>query len=466
MNQPAQWIADDRDERFSESPPRHLSFLKFFLRYPIFLLALGPPIFRQHAALRGIDTSQAHFDFWSIFQVIWIGVPTVRAVIRLTLARSLRMPAQVRTILRLAFFLGLLYMISVVYSPGRVISAEFSLLYFATMICVTEFVVDVYRKPPNWVDCLFQLRRIAFFVLMIIVVTLFFAPTMVLTIELGEGIRLRGGAVGDADLLASAIALISAYNFLNSLESRVKSVSFFLFGLAGTLVTQSRGTLIALFVVLTLLGVQWAKTSGRTAYLFISGLIASILVSSVALVVIGGSTIWKHISRGQETADIASASGRTEIWTFAIDYCIKHPQGMGYVAGFRKYFTNTLNLHFGSNVANLGNCHNTFVQVLADAGWLALALYLMMNLKIVLLGWRYARKQIVMSLASENGAPHGIRCAMLLLLMFYVEGMESSLFGIPLQQPFYFQYVVIAIILGASARMIIASRARRPSLIR
>jgi O-Antigen ligase len=466
MNPSAQRIINGKDEMFERIPSRHFSSLKFLMRYPMFLLAFGPPIFREHVNLRGLDTSQAHFDFWSIIQVAWIGVPTVRAVIRLIFAESLRVPRRVQTILRLAFFLGLLYLISVVYSPGRVISAEFSLLYFATIICVAEFIVDVYKEPPNWIECIFQLRRIAFIVLMIIVVILFFDPAMVLTAVPGEGIRLRGGAVGDTDLLGSVIALISAYTFLHSLEPKVKSTFFFLVGLAGTLATQGRGTVIALFFVLLFLGVQWAKTSGRTAFLFISGFIASILLSGLTLAVIGGGNIWKHISRGQETADLATASGRTEMWAFAFTNSLKHPQGMGYVAGFRNYFTNTLNLHFGSNVANLGNCHNSFVQVLADAGWLALALYLMMNVRILILGWRFATKRVVASLASENGAPHAIRCAMLMLLMFFIEGMESSDFDIPLRQAFYFQNIVVAIILGASARMLIAHRNRRPTFVR
>jgi hypothetical protein len=466
MNQPAQWITNGKDEEFKESPTRWLSFLGFFVRYPIFLLALGPPIFKASGALKGMDTSQAHFSFWNVIQVAWIALPTGRAIIRLIFARSLRIPKQIQAVLRLGFFLGFLYMMSVVYSPGRVVSAEFSVLYIGTMICVTEFIIDVYRNPPNWVQCLFQLRGISLVVLVVVLVTLLFDPSMVLVVVQGEGIRLMGGSVGSTGLLGSVIAIISAYSFLNSFESKVQSTFFFLVGLAGTLITQGRGIEIALFIVLTILGVQWAKTSGRAAYIFIAGFIASILIAGAVLVVGGGGRVWNAFNRGEDLSVFTSGNGRTEMWKYAFNYCIRHPQGMGYVAGFRYYFTRTLDFYFGSDVAKLGNCHNSFVQVLADAGWLALALYLIMNARIVALGWRFATKQVLVNLTSENAAPHGIRCAMLLLLLFFIEGMESSDFDIPLRQPFYFQYVIVAIILGASARMLVASRGRRLSLVR
>jgi O-antigen ligase len=465
MNQSAQWITNGIDERSERNLSRHFSSLKFLGRYPIFLLALGPPIFRATGANKGVDTSQAHFGFWNVIQVAWIALPTARAIIRLIFARSLHIPSQIQTVLRLAFFLGLLYMASVVYSPGRVVSAEFSLLYFATLICVVEFVVDVYRDPPNWVRCLFQLRRLAFFSLILVLGTLLYDPAMVLSVT-DAGLRLTGGAIGQMTLLGPLIAIISAYSFLHSLESKVQSAFSFLVGLAGTLITQTRGAEIALFLVLTFLGIQWSKKSGRATYSFISGLIASILVAVAAVAAFGGDRIWNVFNRGQSSAEITSFTGRTELWTYAFTYCIKHPQGMGYVAGFRYYFTRSLNFNLGSNVANLGTSHNAYVQVLADAGWLALLLYLIMNARIVALGWRFSGKQVLLTFASEGAAPHGIRCAMLLLLFCFMEGMESSVFNIPLQQSFYFQWIIVAIILGASTRMLVASRARRLSLVK
>src|ERR1700678_4347073 len=96
----------DRSEReiLAAQAPRRLSMVRFFLRYPIFLLAFGPPIFR--APIAASDANQAHFDLWSVFQFGWIFLIALRAILRLVSTRSILIPKQIRSILRLAFFLG------------------------------------------------------------------------------------------------------------------------------------------------------------------------------------------------------------------------------------------------------------------------------------------------------------------------------------------------------------------------
>src|ERR1700677_3236828 len=100
----------DRSERKipAAKATRRLSWLRFFLRYPIFLLAFGPPIFR--AGIAASEANQAHFDLLSVFQVGWISLIALRAILRLASARSIRIPKQIRSILRIAFFLGLIFL--------------------------------------------------------------------------------------------------------------------------------------------------------------------------------------------------------------------------------------------------------------------------------------------------------------------------------------------------------------------
>jgi len=443
---------------------RRLPAFQFFLRYPIFLLAFGPPIFRAQAI--GTDTSQSHFDFWSVFQVGWISLISLRAILRVISARSIFIPNQIRSILRLAFFLGVIFLASVAYSPGRLVSTEFSILYFMTLICVVEFLVDTYSDPPDWTQCLFRLRLVAIWLFAAILITLPFAPSLVMAIVPGAGIRIIGGTVGSVPVLGPIIAIISAYSFLHSLESRVRAAVFFLVGLAGTLITQSRGTEIALFIVLVLLSLGWAKKSRRSAYVFIFAFAASILVAALVVGSIGGDRVWNAFNRGQSAAGIATASGRTDIWKFAIQYSISHPLGMGYVAGFRNIFTNRFDLNFEGDVTRLGTTHNTFVQYLVDGGWLGIALYLIMSVKIIALGWRFAKRRSLVTLSSERTTIHAIRCALLLLVFCFVEGMDSSIFNIPLQGAFYYQNIIVTIILGASTSMLILSRSRNASFPR
>lgn len=455
MNQSTRWIDNDESVIPEAQPSRRLSSLKFFMRYPIFLLMFGPPIFRSSA---GIDATKGNVDIWAFIQVGWLSLFAIRAILRLVAARSIFLPKNIRSILRLAFILGLLYLASVAYSPSRFVSAAYCIFYFLAWICVAEFVVDAYRNPPNWIQCLFQLRLVALFLFFLVVLTLLINPGSVVGEAAGSLIRLGGGTVAPVSIICPIIAIISAYTYLNSLESKGRSVFFFLVGLAGTLSTYARGSELPLLLSLAILGFARARTGRRSAYLFISGYMASILLSVMLVGAIGGGRIWNYFNRGQSLQGIESASGRTEIWKFVVQYCMAHPQGMGYVAGFRMIFREYYSLGLQLDVHYIGTAHNSFFQVLADAGWLALAIYLIMMAKIIAVGWRFAKKPASVTLASDSAPRHAIGCALVLLIFCFANGMEAVDFVLPLRAAFYMQNLIIAIILGMSANMLAASR--------
>jgi hypothetical protein len=455
MMQSARWAVDDKHGADGMQRSKSRSFFRFFVRYPIFLLAFGPPIFRS---VKGIDVTQGHVDFWSFIEVGLLAAITLRAIGRLATAKSIIIPKRIRSILKYAFFLGLLYLASTAYSPSRFTTAAYSILYFLTMICVLEFVADVSRNPPDWVQCLFQLRLIAILLLITVLLTLLFNPVLVLLFAEGGTMRLLGGAVAPMALICPSIAIISAYSFLHSLESRVRAFLFFMVGLAGTLATQGRAGEIALFLCLVLLAIGWAGTSKRSTYMFISGFMASILLASVVIGAIGAGRIWNVFNRGQDAAGIASASGRTEVWAFVIHYCMAHPQGMGYVAGFRILFREYYSLDTGHQLSNLGTAHSVFVDTLAAAGWLGLVLYLIMMAKILMIAWRFAKKETRLNSVVDSVPRHGIRCAFLLLVFCCIYGMYDTEFSFPLRAGFYILYIIIAMILGSAAQMLIASR--------
>ncbi len=457
MKQFARFTENSQGALPGVQPPARLSFLKFLFRYPIFLLAFGPPIFRSGA---GIDATKGNLDFWSFYEVAWIGAIVLRAILRLLNAKSILMPRQIRSVLKFAFSLGLLFLISTAYSPSRLVTTAYSILYFLTMICVVEFIVDVYHNPPDWMQCLFHLRFIAILLLALVLLTILFNPAIVITIIPGGGLRLGGGAVAPATVICPMIALISAYSFLFSLESKAKSSFFFLVGLAGTLATQSRGAELALFLSLAILGLGWAKASRRSAYTAIFGLVTLILFSSVTIGAVGGRNIWEAVNRGEHSRQIADASGRTEIWSFVLHYCMAHPQGMGYIAGFRILFKQYFALGMDLDPTGIGNAHNSFIDILAGAGWLALAVYLILLSKIVALGWRFAKRRTSGTAISETMPRHALRCTLLLLVSFFAGGMDTALFSVPLQECFYLQNIIIAIILGISARFIADSRVK------
>ena len=460
MTPSAQWINNSEYKVPETQDFKRLSFLKFLFRYPIFLLAFGPPIFRTE----DIDATKGVVDIWSFLQAGLVSALAIRAIWRLAAAQSIFTPKQIRSILNLALFLGILFLFSTTYSPSRIVSAAYSLLYCLTMICVVEFVLDAYRNPPNWLQCLFHLRLIALLLFILALAVLYLNPELVLKIEPGAGVRFSGGTIGPVPLICPMIAIISAYAFLHSLESRVKSTLLFFVGLAGSLFTQSRGCELGLLLSLAFLVFFWARLGRRATFVFISGLMVSIFFSGMIVGSLGGERIWNFFNRGQDVRGIESASGRTDIWNYVIQYCIAHPWGMGYIAGFRMLFRNYYALGLELNVLYIGNAHNSYLQVLADAGWLALAIYLIIQVKIVRLALRFRKKQTYLGFASVNDSRMTIECSFIMLTYCLAAGIGTADFTIPLRAYFYWQYIIGAIILGISARMIVASRPLRSVL--
>jgi hypothetical protein len=279
-----------------------------------------------------------------------------------------------------------------------------------------------------------------------------------------SGLRLMGGAIRTLPAVCPLIAIISAYSFLHSLESRVRSALYFLASLTALAATQVRGAEIALTLVLAALGLSWARTSVRSAYIVVSVFMASILVAGVVLATSGGGRIWKTFNRGQDVSDIITASGRTIYWEDLIEYCMEHPKGMDYIAGIRHAHLGKYAMVLHADLTGVGATDNSYIEVLSDAGWLALALYLVMMAKTVLLGLRFVKRSPVDRSPSMNSTRHAIQCALLLLAFCLIEGMKGSDFVTPLRQEFYFQYIFFTIILGASTSMLIASRPRYASL--
>jgi hypothetical protein len=459
MTRSAHWVQDS-EIGFPASKLRgRLSSLKFFLRYPIFLLAFGPPQFK--ASVVGVDTSQAHFGFWNVLQVGWLLAIAMRAFFRLVSARSILIPRQIQSVLKYTFFLGMLFAVSITYSPGVTVSAAFCVAYFLNLICVVEFLVDVYWNPPDWMQCIFQMRLIALALFGLVLVCLLLEPAFVMTVTPDTGVRLMGGSIGTMPAICPIIAIISAYCFLYKLESRVRSAVFFLASVIALAVTQVRGAEISLLLVLAVLGIGWAKTSTRSAYIVISAFMVSIILAGVTLGAIGGGRIWKTFNRGQDLTDIVTASGRTLYWEDLIQYSLGHPQGMGYIAGIRHAHLGRYAMVLHADLTGVGGTDNSYMEVLADAGWLALALYLTLLVKTIILGLRFTKKAHLLADDPDQNTRHALRCCLLLFMFFLIEGMEGSDFVIPLRQEFYFQFTIIAVILGASTSMLLASRPRR-----
>jgi O-antigen ligase len=177
--------------------------------------------------------------------------------------------------------------------------------------------------------------------------------------------------------------------------------------------------------------------------------------------VLGTGKVWNKFNRGEDSQQIWSLSGRTQLWSAVIAYCAKHPQGMGYIAGIR---SSRITVNGGSDLdatlTHMGGTDNSYFATLADAGWIALIVYLAILIKVAMVGRRFAVKRSC-HLRSARVPRYAIQCSLLLFLFCLIDGMDSSVFATPLSQPYYFQNIVVAIILGAATTIILARRRQR-----
>jgi len=210
------------------------------------------------------------------------------------------------------------------------------------------------------------------------------------------------------------------------------------------------GAAISLFLVLMVLGVGWARTKKHAVIILASAAAIFVLLAGLIAVTLGSSRISQGISHNQPVSEVMSGSGRVEEWEALMRYCVDHPQGMGYIAGVRYYRIGRFapGTPFDHQV---GGTDNGYMEVLADAGWLALVTYAAMFARTAGLGWRIAKNHgFAHAAPSPDGFP-ALQCMLLVFLYCLLEQMENSDFVTPLRQCFYLQYILMAMILGASA---------------
>ncbi len=394
-------------------------------------------------------------------QVAWIGAIALCASVRLLKKGTLALTKRSRSVLALMIALGVLFVISVLYSQGRTLSAEFSLLYFADLICIIEFVIDTYTNPPDWLQCIFQLRLVAIILNLLVLICIAIQPALVMNGDpYSSEVRLMGGSVCAEAVFLPIIMLVSAYSFLYGLESRAKSAILFLLGMGGLLVAQIRGADLIVLGLLFVIATWWARSSRNTSRLFAGGLVFAVLAFGALVATVGAGEIWTQFNRGQDVSNLFTASGRTIYWQDVIDYSVSHPWGMGYIAGIRhmQFGVHKANLH--SDLTNPGGTDDAYMQTLTDAGWLSLGLYLLILGELFLTIWMLASRKSAVEYRDPR-MRHAMRCLFLLFACCLLEAIEGSGFAVPLQQEFYLQNVLVAMILGASTTVTLAARARR-----
>jgi putative inorganic carbon (HCO3(-)) transporter len=142
--------------------------------------------------------------------------------------------------------------------------------------------------------------------------------------------------------------------------------------------SSSRGALLALIVML---GMLWLKSSGK----FVTGTLG---LFALALGVLFMPPEWMERMRSiTEYAQDPSALGRINAWQFAFNLANDHP----IVGGGLRTFTPDLFLLYAPEPWRFHDAHSIFFEVLAEEGYVGLALFIMMGLMTLVMASRTIR---------------------------------------------------------------------------
>ncbi len=198
--------------------------------------------------------------------------------------------------------------------------------------------------------------------------------------------RIRGLAYQPNALGRASAALVVACLALFQLDGRrwvrVGAVSAVGIGLFGTIVSQSRFSILSVLVAASIvLGRRWRWARVASGVGFLVGL--------VGLVVLVGSGAGAEATRSGDVSEFSTLFGRTEVWHEAAEVIVENPQtGLGIEAVSAHYAS-----WFDAGYAgwNPTNTHNIVLQAAASHGLIGAALLLTTFGVGIGLAWRSGR---------------------------------------------------------------------------
>ena len=191
------------------------------------------------------------------------------------------------------------------------------------------------------------------------------------------------------------------------------------------LLARARSPLVLVAVGLVLVFVQ--SSSGRLKSVALVPLAA---MGSLAAYVVFAPTVTAFIQRGQSAQQLSSLTGRTNVWTLALNQWQSRPwTGYGYYSGHRLGAALDVLYHQHTNLDNL------WVETLLDVGLVGTALLAL----FVVFGMRAALSRRQRSLA--GGGP----AAAVIITLFLASFIDPSL-----QQPTYTMFAFATFLLAAA----------------
>ena len=179
---------------------------------------------------------------------------------------------------------------------------------------------------------------------------------------------------------------------------------------AGLWATKARGALIATLLAILVVLVLTPDRRRRGVAVFIAGLTAVPLMAGAF-----DQGISRSVLRGQTQEQLASLSGRTELFAHAWQLVLERPLfGHGYLAGRRLFL---------ERFAWAGESHNAFVDIAISLGLLGVLLYVGL---LITCATPLARR------VRRHTCRHHVVVGVAFLIWLLVDGLVSDSFGGPI----------------------------------
>ena len=408
------------------------SLLLFLTVLPVLALSTALP-YVGVLSWGWISFLNPHREVWGIgYNLQWnllIAVITMGSWLVSNEPKRLRLSTPLVILAMLTIWLSL----STYFSPGQASSMETLTSFIKVLALVLMVNFLLYKKS----------RLIAFIGIIVLSIG-YWGIKGGLTLIGGGGVFTgpEKSMIGDRNHLALAVALsIPLMNFFRiHLANRWLSLGFagaMLLSAMSVVASQSRGGFVALLVA----AVGLWFVSQKKARGLIAGVLAFGLIFAFA-----SDKWWDRIETIQSAEQDSSFQGRLDAWKIAINIANDRVFGLG----LRNIQNRVLAAPYvppdskGARAA-----HSIYFEVLSDAGWVALFLFLAFYLSAV---WEGERAKRIARNYVEMAWIYNLTCMIQISLLVYAVGgaaLSMAYWGIPL---------ILAISLAILRRMAVAAR--------
>lgn len=355
---------------------------------PIVLLYFGPPVFRFETRPASASLEGA-VDIWNLFRVGWWAAVGLLAVY--SLIRRRRVAIQVIrdhpvTVVS-ASLLILCMLLSTAFAPSALFTAANAAMMAILTVAALDLAVRIRAGSATAGTLLQGLLGTAFVLATIIVAMLPVFPEAVSNGMSGDEIRVEGGWIADTTLLGLTVLVCGAF-LVSGVRRGVRGLAYLAvpasFGLL--LLSRSRTVYLAAGIAMLAWGIVWlGKVEWRRAVRaigIVSLAIAMALGSSAGLLALGESKAFDEIGTYlvRDASTLSTMSGRTTIYSVLLNQVPEHLLGSGYSAGPRAQLLASARELLAGNViaSRIGNAHNAYLELLAGAGLMALATFMVL----------------------------------------------------------------------------------------